>query len=230
MARTYTVAQLITRARALADVNGTDTFITDVEVQLFLDQAYSELVDILARASIHHFETSSNITTDGTNDSYALPADHYKTLAVDYRYATDCYAKVEPLMFEERNNYMLGINGSARGFRVVGSSITLYPKPPANQVYRHIYVPIPAKIATVATSTDVDGIAGWEEYIVVHVARTIRQKQEDDAAVMHLTSKLSDMHMRIDEMAQDREPPRRIVDVTDQGWDWDPVTRWWGGW
>lgn len=226
--RTYTIAQLITRARSLADINGANTFVTDVEMQLHVDQAYSELVDILARASIHHFETSATITTDGLTDLFAVPNDHYKTLAVDYRYATDRYCAVEPLMFEERNNYSLGINGSARGYRVVGTNIQFFPKPPANQVYRHIYVPIPTNISTIATSTAVDGIAGWEEYIIVHVARTIRAKQEDDAAVMHLTSRLSDMHQRIDEQAQDREPLRRIVDVTESSWDWDPTMRW--GW
>lgn len=229
MPRTYTIAQLITRARAAADMNGTDTYVTDVEVQLLVDQAYSELVDLLVRHSIHHMETSEDITTDGSASAYALPSDHYKTLAVDYQYATDRYSRVEPLMFEERNNYALGVNGSARGFRIVGAEVVLYPKPPANQVYRHIYVPVPAKIAVLATSTEVDGIAGWEEYIVLHVARSLRMKQEDDAAVALLTGKLADMTSRVEEMAQDREPPRRIVDVND-GCDWDPTMRWGSGW
>lgn len=230
MARTYTIAQIMTRARALADCNGTDTFITDVELQLYVDEGYAELVDILARHSIHHFETTATINTDGTNDSYALPADHYKTLAVDYQYATDRYSAVSELMFLERNNYMLGINGSARGYRVVGTNIVLYPKPPSGQVYRHIYVPTATKIATISTATDVDGVSGWEQYIVLHAARAIRIKQEDDAAVMHLTGLMSDMQARVEEMAQDREPPRRIVDVNETNLDYDPATRWWGGW
>jgi hypothetical protein len=229
MARTYTIAQLITRTRAEADVTGADVFLTDAELQTFLDVAYAELVDLLARASIHQFETSTTITTDGTNDSFAVPADHYKTLAIDYRYATDRYSKVEPLMFEERNDYSLGINGSARGYRLVGSNIVFYPKPPSGQVYRHIYIPAPANISAVVTSTAVDGVAGWEEYIVVHAAKTIKQKQEDDAAIMVLNSKLRDLEERINTMAQDRDAPRRIVDVNEPsgdfyhsrwGWNW----------
>lgn len=230
MARTYTIAQLITRVRAEADMNGTDTFVTDVELQLHLDQAYSELVDMLTRHSIHHFEATENITTDGLTDTYELPEDHYKTLAVDYRFATDRYTRVEPLMFEERNNYSVGVNGSARGYRVVGSNIVLYPKPPSGQVYRHTYVPAPANISALPTNTAVDGIAGWEEYVVLHTARTLRAKQEDDAAVTQLNRRLQEMAERIDEMAQDREPPRRIVDVNETSFDYDPTMRWGGNW
>ncbi len=227
MSRTYTIAQLITRTRAEADVVGTDTALTDVELQLFLDVAYAELVDMLVRAGIHQFETSTTITTDGTNDSFAVPADHYKTLGVDYRFATDRYAKVEPLMFEERNDYSLGISGSARGYRLVGENIVFYPKPPNNQVYRHVYVPAPANISAVATSTAVDGVAGWEEYIVVHAARAIKAKQEDDAAVMILQQKLDRLESRINDMAQDRDAPRRVVDVTGDSADF-AYSRW--GW
>lgn len=228
--RTYTIAQLITRIRAVADINGTDVFVTDAELQVQMDEGYSELVDILARASIHQFETSYSFTTTGATDTYAIPSDHYKSLAVDYKYATDRYVKVDPLMFEERNNFMLGINGSARGWRLVGENIVLYPKPPSGQVYRLIYIPAPANISTSSTSTTIDGIAGWEEYIVQYVVRFVKTKQEDDAGVAKAQAHLDRLADRINEMDQDRQPPQRITDVNEGPWDWDPNFFWGRGW
>ena len=224
MARSYSIATLMTRARERADMDGGNTYVEEAELQRLVDVAYAELVDLLARHSIHQFETSTEFVSDGTND-YAVPSDHYKTLGLDYKYAASQYVKVEQLMFEERNRYSLGINGSARGYRLVGSNIILYPTPPSGQTYKHTYIPAPADISAVATSTMVDGVAGWEEYIVIHVAKNLRIKEES-SSVIELDNDLTKMTARIEEMAQDRQPPMRIVDVEEEMPNWDPASRW----
>jgi hypothetical protein len=224
MARTVTILEVMTRARERFDGVGDTDFMSDAELQKLVDAAYTELVDILVRAEIHQFETTTTITSTGVTN-YSLPADHYKTLAIDYRYATDRYVEVPLLTFAERNRessrYFNQYGTAEVGYRVVGSEIVFSPAPATGQVFRHIYVPAPAKISAVATSTTIDGIAGWDELLVIMVAISVRIKEEIDCR--DLKEQRDAMLARIYQMGVDRSPSQRVVDTREDygdGWSY----------
>lgn len=221
MARTVTIAQIMTRARERADIEGTDgaAFIDDAELQKLVDAAYTELVDLLVKHEIHQFETTENITTAAGTATYALPADHYKTLGMDHLWSAGKYVAIPELTFAERNIYADNITDSygsrAAGYRIVGNNIVFIPTPTGVQTYRHSYVPAPANISALATSTAIDGIAGWDELLVIMVAINCRIKEEQSTT--DLREREQKMLQRIAESACLRGQVQGIVDTSN---DW----------
>jgi len=59
----------------------------------------------------------------------------------------------------------------------------------------------------------VDGVSGWEEFIVVDAARKMLQKEE--SSTTGVERDLMRLRTRIEEMSQNRAwaTPRRVVDV-----------------
>lgn len=222
--RTVTVGNLKTRTRERADAVGDTSWVSDAELGRLLDAAYTELVDMLVTADIHLFETSSNVTTDGTNDTYTLPTDFYKLLGVDYRWSASParYVGVDVVTFGERNRYdspfVSTLYGAyAAGYRLVGNGIKFSPLPPTGQVYRLTYVPAPAAFATLPDNTNVDGIAGWDELLVVLAA--IRMANKEGASIGELVADRDRLAARIAQMAVDRQPVQSIApDPDDSPW------------
>ena len=216
MARTVTLGTIRTRIRQRADCVGS-LFVTDAELNGLIDSARTELMDLLVKGEIHQFETAVTITTVAGTASYALPTDHYKTLAIDYQVSASpaVYAPLRELTFAERN--LTGVVGassygaSPAGYRLVGANIVLAPVPASAQTLRHTYIPAPTDISLAADATTIDGVAGWEEFIVIQAAINVKNKEE----VTHsdLDRDLALIKMRIAEMSTDREPVKSIVDT-----------------
>ncbi len=216
--RTTTLAELKVRVRELADqqtsaamVSGLP-FISDEEIVRYLDASYTDLVDQLAAADINLFETNvdfaaSAVASDGTID---LPDDHYKTLAVDYKVSVGRYAPLRVIQFADRNNYLIS-TGPSCAFRVAANSLILYPPPAAGGTYRHHYVPAPAELGALDDDEPIDGIAGWDEFLVVGAAERCILKEDGDTS--NLAKLKLRLEQRIAQMAADRQQPARIVDV-----------------
>jgi hypothetical protein len=227
MPRTVTLGNILERARQRADMVGTDVFITDAAWKMLLDTAYAELVDLLIKHELHQFETTQTITSTGTN-TYALSSDHYKTLGMDYLRATGVYEEVPEVTFAQRNLYnsLNSLSGSPMGYRLVGANVVFYPAPPTGQVFRHTYVPAPASIAALADATAIDGVAGWDEYMVIHSAINAKIRERSDTR--DLERKLVLLKERIAQAGVDREPPRAIGEThfagdleRDSWWPWN---------
>lgn len=181
MARTVTKGDLRLRARRLANHEFSD-FVENDEVDGMVSQAYTDLVDELAKNAIHLMEASATITTDGLTDTFDLPTDYYRMLAVEYTIGEFKYS-VDEVAFVDRNRVRTSMRGYARGYRVVGSTIVFMPRPAA-QVYTLLYMPAPADITDLADGTLVDGIAGWDELIVVMAALEILRKENSDTSAL----------------------------------------------
>lgn len=226
MPRTVTLGNVITRARQRADMVGTDVFITDADWKMLVDTAYAELVDLLVKHEIHQFETTATITSTGVA-SYALPSDHYKTLGIDYQQSSTLFWEIPELTFADRNrfNSLNTLYGCPAGYRLVGANVVFYPAPPTGQVFRHSYIPAPASIAASADNTAIDGIAGWDEYLVIHSA--INAKIREQASTAELDRELALIKDRIAQAGVDRMPPQAISETHFAGdLDRDPWV-WW---
>jgi hypothetical protein len=197
MARTVTKADLRLRARRMANMEFSD-FIEDSDFDAIVSQAYTDLVDELAKNAIHLFEVTDTIVTDGVTNTYDLPDDFYRMLALEYSIG-ECMYGVEEVAFVDRNHVRTPLRGYARGYRVVGDQIVLYPPQLAANTYTIVYVPAPADLTDMADDTIVNGIAGWDELIVTMAAMDALRREGSD--VSDLEKKEFKLRARIREAA-----------------------------
>jgi hypothetical protein len=179
---TTTLLQLRTRVRQRADVVGSD-FVTDAEINDLISTAYKELYALLVSKSLNRAETAVGITITGAA-SYALPTDFFALIGI-YRTVGEDQIPLDRFPDKFRPGTR---TGDATMYRIQGSTTVLYPKPTAG-TYTMLYVPAPAAL-TVDADT-VNGVVGWEEFLVVDAAICILEKEESD------TSKLEFKRERI---------------------------------
>lgn len=110
-----TLAEIRQAARRRADRENasgvyTSSFVTDNELDSYINSSLAELYDLLAaQVPGRYFVETENITTDGTNDHFALPSDFYKLLGVDMLVsgtgssAGDRWARMRPFNYCDRN-------------------------------------------------------------------------------------------------------------------------------
>jgi hypothetical protein len=163
-----------------------------------------------------------------TTDTYPLPINHYKPRGIDILtsgilgggYPPARYANVGTWMFQERNQYNFMSNPVAVSqvggvpilYRLLGQTIKLIPAPTvAQQSYQFWY--IPAYSPMVNDSDTVDGVNGWEEYIVLDTVIKMQAKQETDTAPWDMGK--AAMLARIEAMSASRDAglPQRISDT-----------------
>jgi hypothetical protein len=227
MATTMSLAELRTAARQRADMlnqsgDYTNAFITDTELNSYVNQSYFELYDLLVGAYGENYYVSSPfyIVTDGVNQFFNLPTDFYKALGVDVQVsspvANNAWWTLKEFSFAERNKYAVpntqlyfGITNLR--YRIQGDQLWLNPLPQINQTIRIFYIP---RMTTLASDTDtVQGVSGWTEYIIVDAAIKMMQKEESDVSV--LMAQKQALLARIEAMAHNRDAgmPSTVADA-----------------
>ena len=224
MATTLSLLELRTATRQRADIVNSQ-FITDAELNSYINQSYFELYDLLISKYGDNYYVAPvyTITTDGINDQYALPnspptiPQFYKLLGVDLGLSntSDSFVTIRPFEFIDRNRYAVPNFQSFYGltnlrYRINGDKIWFTPIPAANQRIRLWYIP---RMTTLALDTDtVDGISGWTEYIICDAAMKCMQKEESDVSVLMAEKQM--LIRRIEAMAESRDvgSPARVSD------------------
>lgn len=164
-----TLLQLRDRAKQESDNVG-QGFITDTEWNGYLAASYQELYGLIVTAFGNDYFVQApaagyTFTTDGVNEHFALPAEFFKLLAVDIQLSAPNYwVGLRPFQMSERND-----------FGYLGTMI-----PMAGQTLRLLYVPRATVLA--ADADIVDGVNGWEEYIVVDACIKALAKEESDTS------------------------------------------------
>lgn len=177
------------------------SFVSDTEWDVFIQRSYLELYGQIVQAFGNDYFTQSpasgyTFVTDGINQFFTLPSDFFKLLGVDLQVnAPGQYISLKPFAFGDRNRLAL-----------FNSQI-----PMAGQTLRLFYVPR----ATVPTqNTDVvDGVNGWEEYIVIDACMKALAKEESDVSVF--MARKQEFKSRLDSEIENRDAgsPAHIVDV-----------------
>lgn len=230
MALTVTLSELRTEVRRRANMENS-TFVTDAEVNSYINKSYAELYDLLIQQYGEDYNVSaSTITTDSSNTDYALPATFYKLVGVDllvtgtYGNPNASYVTLLPYQFAERNRYsnvVVGLIQPTDNFRykILGSNIR-FIQPDANRTVILYFHP---RITPLSADGDtLDGVNGWEEYIIVDAAMKCLIKEESDISALVLEK--SEMKKRVTEMAAQRDVghSERVSDVQYGGVDlWD---------
>ena len=182
---TFTESDLRTRARRRADMENS-TFVTDAEVQDYLNSSIAELHDFMVKSYEDYFVSEQTynapIATGGAN----LPDDFYKALGVDYD-SGGITSTLKAYSFTERNVYnspYAVIDRLAEPmYKVEGSKIKLIPTNSQSGTITLYYVPLPTQFSTTVTEIETI-IPGYEEYVVVATAIRMLMKEESDISVL----------------------------------------------
>ena len=207
-------------------------FFTDAELNSYISGSYKELYDILIQkfGDDYYVATPHTFTTDGTNDTYSLPDDFYKLLGVDCQYNGSSqglgWVTLRQFMFAERNAYTLPNYQAFYGitnlrYRLRDDKLWLTPIPKAGQAMRMFYIPRPSTLS--ADADLVDGVAGWEEYIICDAAIKCMVKEESDPSAF-AAQKIA-LIQRIESAAENRNAgaPKTVSDIHQSFWPY-------GGW
>lgn len=222
MGTSTTFGAIILAAQQRADrVNS--GYITDAEWKTManasLQQLYEKLVE--AYGNDYFNQVSSNISTDGLTDTYALPTDFFKLLGVDLRIfasgtSAEGWVTVWKFNFAQRNAFTLPSAGGIRGasflrYRLRGSTIVFQPIPQGGQTLRLWYAPVFTPLVNDADTFD--GVNGWEEWAVNDIAMKALVKDESDlSGVAALQQVQND---RLQTIIENRDPgaPEVTTDV-----------------
>lgn len=207
MALNVTLLGLRTQVRDRADVKHS-TYVTNSEINTYINSAYAELYDMLVKSTEDYYIKSASIVFNGSVDTMALPSDFYKLNGIDYS-LNGITQPMEKFVFQDRNKYVYNTN--VVRYRIVKDSIVLKPMPSA-QTITIWYTPA---ITVLAADGDlVDGVNGWEDWIVLDATIKCMLKEESDVSM--LLAEQNGLSKRIKEMAinRDQGKPDRVTDVT----------------
>jgi hypothetical protein len=210
-----TLLQLRTQSRQRADMETSD-FITDSELNNYINSSIAELHDLLVSAygSDYFLSDYSFNTVSGTAD-YALPSTFYKLKGVDVRINNSSWCSVRPFNFNERNrdqdvSWGMSLGPSVR-YRLMGSNIKFSPIPDAAYQTRLWYVPKATTL--VADGDSFDDLNQYAEYVIVDAAIKMLQKEEKDVNVL-MAQKMA-LKKRLEQMSENRDvgQPASISDI-----------------
>jgi hypothetical protein len=230
LARTFTRADIRNKARELADQEIADAldpdadYIDDTELNRMVNASLAVWHGLVAKAVPERYEAEQTITANGAT-SYALPSDHYQTIGVDYQLTSNWRQSLKRVQIQERNYFDSTPSSQAEGYRLKGSALVLLP-PPSSGTYIHVYVTCAPTLSSDVTT--VDGVNGWEEWIVYDVAIKMAMKQGD--AVDALLAERNRIQAEIEAAAAEREAvqPTRVVDTRTHRWEQGDPDFWFG--
>jgi len=207
-----TLLDMRTRVRHRANMEESE-FVGNIELNQYINSSYQELYDILV-TTFEDYYTLPPVTFTLTTllPYYTLPSDFYKLRGVDAASSGTNYYSLLPFNFINRNDNDNVVNNFATRYRIVGSRLYITPEDTSAGNYRLWYVPI----ATILSSdiSTLDGINGWEEYVVVDAARKCLAKEESDTR--SLVAEKAELKQRIINSASKRDSgmTKTISDVS----------------
>jgi len=215
-----TVSSLITQAKQKADMENRNFVKPDEWIQ-YINDGYKELYDILVSKFEDYYTlgpVAFSVATGQT--SYTLPTDFYKLRGVDRSNGGSNFIPLLPFNFNDRNRRTFyrrwgGIEPTVR-YRIFGNKLIFNPQEQAPGSYQLWYVPQAADITT--DSQTIEGVNGWEEYIVFSAAIDALAKEESDVSVYEAAKQ--QMLQRIQALAANRDAGQcdTVGDVTRAGY------------
>lgn len=205
-----------------------DTFISDAEFNSYINYSYYELYDlILQKFADDYYEAKPyTYTTASGQQLYPLPLDFYKLMGVEVALNPsdpNSWVSLRKFQFIQRNlwNYpnvytFYGVTNLR--YRLNGNNLYIVPIPSAGQTLRIWYAP---RLSQLINDTDtLDGVSGWEEYVIADVCIKALTKEESDASVF--MAQKAELKQRIEEAAENRDvgEPEVIGDSKRRNFAW----------
>lgn len=225
MARAVSLSLLRTRALQRANLESAVGFIDPTaggELDDLINEGIAELWNLVRSAyGQDYYLKSATFSTSATTDTYALgtiiPAGDFVALrGIDITFGNNIVLTAKPFMFSQRNRYKWlpgWVYSQPIFYRLEGDNLVLMPTPAGVFNVKIWYVPAPTKL--VNSGDTFDGIAGFEEYAVLHAAIKMLRKDGNAEDAMPLQQDLATEKAKIEALAhaRDAENPERVVDV-----------------
>lgn len=206
-----TLLELRTRVRQAANMERSK-FCSDTEIDGYINNSYKAFHNlIVTKFEDYYVADPYTFTIASGESSVALPADFLKLIAVD-KSQGGRWRALKPFMYNKRNQQGYRYNRLPDvGYRVFGSDLIFAPEDDAPGDYRLIY--IPRATAMSADTDSIDGVNGWEEWIVLDAAIKCLRKEESDTTDLKIERK--EIREIIDFAALNRDAgePQVIQDV-----------------
>lgn len=180
--RTYTWADIRSRIRQKTNKENSQ-FVTNHEINHLIEEAYATMYNKLVNTNENYFITSTTLTLVNNTHTYALPDDFYKLKGVDLDRNGVLY-QLSLVPWEHRNKYQAistTYTSLPTEYMFYNNSLRFVPVPNGGYTVTVYYVPAPPKY--VSDATTIDGVAGFDKYIVNYCAACIRDKEEKDSSV-----------------------------------------------
>lgn len=223
-----TLASLRLQSQLRADLVNNPN-IQDYEWNLMISQSYKELYDILVQkfGNDYFIQVPYSYVTTGQIDTtfgaqvFSLPKDFYKLMRAEVALNSadpnswitlKKFEAIEANKFNYPNIYtMYGITNLR--YRVWGNYLHIVPLAASGQTIRIWYAPRPSQL--INDSDIVDGISGYEEYIIVDACIKAMVKQESLEQAQAFKIQKTDLMRRIEEAANNRDvgQPEVVSDV-----------------
>jgi hypothetical protein len=215
-----TLATLRSRAQARADMENS-SFVSTAVWTTWLNAGADELYDLLVRKFNDRFTKSQSFVTVAGTETYTLPADFFSLRGVDLQVDSINWKTLRPLNFAQRNLARNALSSPLPNlvdtrYWLKAGVFHLLPVP--TTVVNGTLWYIPTRTLMVGDSDTLDGVSGWEEYVVVDAAIRALQKEESD--VGELLAEKQALIERINRSAavRDAGTPRTVSDVAR---DWE---------
>jgi hypothetical protein len=203
-------------------------FISLPEWNSYISNSYKDLYNFLVQHFDDEYYSSSTYTfvTDGSSQLYALPDDFYKATLVEVSLNTSDpnswvtlrrYNKIQQNLWNYPNVYTFYGVTNIR-YRFTGNNLEIVPITQAGQYIRIWYAPRPRIL--MADTDILDGIAGYEDYVILSAARKAMLKQEQD--VSEIDRELAFIKENLEEAATNRDvsEPATVSDSRMRNFAW----------
>lgn len=241
---TITTAELVERAKAAADMH--DNFVTPRQWMYWASQERMALDLFIARAGWTQALETTTITVTGSEAGAFTPTTDNGVMAIVAVHQSTA-SGVRRLNYADPATFLRVTpggtqRGEAQEYRCKWSGDTLvlnfFPEPATGETYLVTYLPHPLRLTLDASpasgyANSVSYPMGWEERIILGLARRALQKEEADTRA--IAAEIAAMDQQIEELCWSRvttEPP--VVVNTDghkRAWGdrltYPPAVNWW---
>lgn len=181
------------QARSLADMVNS-TFVTDAEANVLINQGIAELWSMLTTQDPQRYMLIDQISLVAGTREYALPDDFMALVGVDWingnaRLPLEPFALNDRGVHPDADSAFLALDPWTPALRydvrysgIDGSGVRLvFDRDPPTGTVDVLYVQAPQLLALDAD--EFDGIAGWEDWVILDVAIKMLAKEESDPSV-----------------------------------------------
>lgn len=211
MARNATLKEIKDRVYELGELR--PVYVSEIALREEINQSLADLCAQIVQTDQGYYEKTDVVTVVSGTDSYALPADYFKTLGVDVLQGDgSTYVNLRKYNYADRNMFSTGDGVERTNYRIRGNFLSLIPTPSWDGTVRHLYAPTAPKL--VGDGDTFDGIAGMEDFVVYDcLCKFIGGKEESDASVWMDLRERARQRVLSALKHRDRAEPDRIRDV-----------------
>lgn len=187
-------------------------FITDSELNSYINSSIAELHDILVQSyGEDYYVKDITFTSTAQQEEYDLTTvitddDFYKLRGIDAKLNGDDWFTLQRFNFNERNRFQnfgvwdyLGITNVR--YRLLGNKVRFSPAPDSEIQIRIWYIPVAEKLS--ADSDELRDFNQYSEYVITDACIKMLAKEESDASVF--IAQKADLKRRIEEAANNRD-------------------------